>query len=196
MTLHVHGCVFAPVIALPDDYEVYDFTNSYDPDRVLRTPYGIGRYNEKRRGMYTTALFEGVRDIHVGIDIAAPVGEPVHAFFDGEIFAFAYNAAPGDYGYTLVTQHCIHEQTVWALYGHLQARSMEGKSVGQRVARGEVIAWVGDRHENGGYNPHVHFQLSLECPKGADMPGAVSDTDREHALTIYPDPRIVLGSLY
>mgnify|MGYP003908616551 CR=1 FL=1 len=30
----------------------------------------------------------------------------------------------------------------------------------------------------------------------ADLPGAVSDDDRAHALTIYPDPRLVLGPLY
>ena len=60
----------------------------------------------------------------------------------------------------------------------------------------EVIAWIGDRHENGGWNPHLHFQLSLVRPEVADLPGAVSDADRAHALTLYPDPRLVLGSLY
>jgi hypothetical protein len=30
----------------------------------------------------------------------------------------------------------------------------------------------------------------------ADLPGAVSDADREAALAIYPDPRLVLGPLY
>ena len=39
------GYRFHPVIDLPADYEVYDFTRSYDPDRHLRVPYGIGRYD-------------------------------------------------------------------------------------------------------------------------------------------------------
>ena len=85
---------------------------------------------------------------------------------------------------------------MWALHGHLSARSIEGRFEGQRVSRGEVIAWVGDRHENGGWNPHLHFQLSLVRPEVADLPGAVSDADREAALAIYPDPRLVLGPLY
>ena len=194
--LDVRGCVFAPVIDLPADYEVYDFTTGYDPGRVLASPYGVGRYDEKRRGVYTTALFAGARDIHVGIDLAAPVGEAIHAFANGTVHRFGYNSAPGDYGYTLITQHEVNGQTLWALHGHLSARSVEGRYEGQGLARGEVIAWVGDRHENGGWNPHLHFQLSLVRPEVADLPGAVSDADRAHALTIYPDPRLVLGALY
>ena len=194
--LDLRGCVFAPVIRLPADYEVYDFTGGYDPGRRLASPYGVGRYDEKRRGMYTTELFAGGRDVHVGVDLGAPVGEAVHAFFDGTVHRFAYNAAPGDYGHTLVTQHALNGRLVWALHGHLAARSLEGRYEGQPVARGEVIAWVGDRHENGGWNPHLHFQLSLVCPEVADLPGAVSDADRAQALALYPDPRLVLGPIY
>lgn len=194
--LDLRGYDFHPVIALPEGYEVWDFTQGYDPKRAMRTGYGVGRYDEKRRGMYTSALFGGVRDIHVGIDLGAPVGEAVHAFWEGEVHRFAYNAAAGDYGYTLVTRHVFGETALYALHGHLAARSIEGRFEGQRVARGEVIAWVGDRHENGGWNPHVHFQLSLVRPEVADLPGAVSDADREEALRRYPDPRLVLGALY
>ncbi len=194
--LDLRGYDFHPVIALPEGYEVWDFTQGYDPKRAMRTGYGVGRYDEKRRGMYTTALFGGVRDIHMGIDLGAPVGEAVHAFWEGEVHRFAYNGAAGDYGYTLVTRHMLGDTTLYALHGHLAARSVEGRFEGQRIARGEVIAWVGDRHENGGWNPHLHFQLSLVRPEVADLPGAVSDDDREEALRRYPDPRLVLGALY
>lgn len=194
--LDLQGYVFAPVIRMPEGYEVYDFTGGYDPGRELASPYGVGRYDEKRRGVYTTELFAGLRDIHVGIDLAAPVGEAVHAFFDGTVHRFGNNPSVGDYGYTLITEHQLGGRPVWALHGHLSARSIEGRFEGQRVSRGEVIAWVGDRHENGGWNPHLHFQLSLVRPEVADLPGAVSDADREAALAIYPDPRLVLGPLY
>ena len=40
-----------PVIDLPPDREVFDFTRGYDPHRALTSPYGIGRYDEKRPGM-------------------------------------------------------------------------------------------------------------------------------------------------
>ena len=196
MTLDTRGCVFAPVIDLPAGYEVYDFTAGYDPARTLQSPYGVGRYDERRVGMYTTALFEGRRDVHMGVDLAAPVGTEVHAFADGEVHRFGYNPAPGDYGHTLVTRHDVRGVTVYALHGHLSARSLEGRFEGQPVVRGEVIAWLGDRHENGGWNPHLHFQLSLVRPEVADLPGVVTVADREEALRRYPDPRLVLGPLY
>lgn len=194
--LDLRGCDFHPVIRLPSGYEVYDFTRGYDPSRARESPYGVGRYDEKRDGMYDAELFGGTRDVHMGIDLGAPVGEPVYAFFDGEVHLFGYNAAPGDYGYTLVTHHVLNGRDVWALHGHLAAKSLDGRRTGQRIARGEVLAWVGDRHENGGWNPHVHFQLSLCRPDVPDMPGAVHERDRAAARLIYPDPRLVLGPIY
>lgn len=190
---------FHPVIALPEEYEIFDFSKGYDPNRK-HMPYGIGRYDEKRSGMYTTELFSpndsNARNIHVGIDIAAPVGEPIHSFYDGEIFLFGINPAEGDYGGTVITKHDFEGKELFALFGHLAHRSLSGKQVGQRIKKGEVIAWVGDKAENGGWNPHLHFQLSWKRPVVCDMPGAVSDADREEALKVYPDPRKVLGRLY
>jgi murein DD-endopeptidase MepM/ murein hydrolase activator NlpD len=188
---------FHPVIHLPPGYEIYDFSRGYDATRILSSPFGIGRYNEKRPGMYTDEIFlPSRRDIHVGIDIGAPAGTPVHSFGPGEIFLFAYNAAPGDYGYTLITKNLVEGETLYCLYGHLSARSVEGKKTGQKIERGEVIAWVGERHENGGWNPHLHFQLCRLEPKVCDMPGVVSEEDLAAALITYPDPRIVLGPIY
>lgn len=188
---------FHPVIALPPDYEVYDFTRGYDPNRSLSSPFGVGRYNEDRRGMYKAEIFtKEMRTIHMGIDIGAPIGTPVHAFYAGEIFLFAYNPGEGDYGYTLITRHRLGEDFLYALHGHLAEKSVLGKTVGQHFEAGEVIAWVGDRHENGGWNPHLHFQLSLVKPEKCDLPGVVSASQREAAVQIYPDPRLVLGNLY
>jgi peptidoglycan LD-endopeptidase LytH len=190
---------FHPVLSLPPDYEVYDFTRGYDPNRARQSAFGIGRYDEDRRGMYTSELFLGSgepRTIHMGIDISAPVGTPVYAFYPGEIFLFAYNGAELDYGYTLITKHELGSEPLFALYGHLSAKSLAGKEKGQRIAAGETIAWVGDKHENGGWNPHLHFQLCLREPEACDLPGAVSESQRAEALRIYPDPRLVLGPLY
>lgn len=187
---------FAPVVHLPVDYEVYDFTAGYDPNRKKSSKFGIGKYNEVRKGMYTSELFAGDRNIHMGIDIATPVGEPVMSFFSGEIFLFGYNAAPGDYGATLITRHVFPEGELFALYGHLSKASLAEKKIGQKIAKGEVIAWVGDFFENGGWNPHLHFQLSFLQPTTFDMPGAVNAQNHQQALKDYPDPQLVLGKLY
>ena len=187
---------FAPVIDLPAGYEVFDFTEGYDPSRAVGSPWGVGRYNEKRRGMYTTELFGGVRDIHVGVDLAGPVGTPVHAFFAGTVLLQGCNGAAGDYGYTIITRHVLDEVELFALHGHLSKKSIELREEGSSFTTGDVIGFLGDRHENGGWNPHLHFQLSYERPTKPDLPGVVSEADRARALQIYPDPRLVLGPLY
>jgi murein DD-endopeptidase MepM/ murein hydrolase activator NlpD len=159
------------------------------------TLYTIGRYNERRPSTYVQDLFKG-RNIHVGIDIGAPRGTPVHTFFMGEVFLFADNQEPGDYGPTLITRHNLDGVWLYSLYGHLSRTSLLDKKVGQILRTGEVIGWVGDNLENGGWPPHLHFQLSFLEPKVANMPGVVDDKDLEWALKTFPDPRNVLGPIY
>lgn len=197
---------FSPVIHLPKDYEIYDFTQGYDPHRNRRSDYGIGRYNERRPGMYATDLFvnsqEPPRDIHIGIDIAAPIGTPVHAFYEGVVLMAGINSAEGDYGGTMITEHVLDDgnsgggKKIWALYGHLSHASVRDAKIGGPIHSGDVIAFIGDRHENGGWNPHLHFQLSWIQPDKCDLPGAVNEKDLPWALANFPDPRFVLGSLY
>ncbi|MBC8108976.1 MAG: peptidoglycan DD-metalloendopeptidase family protein [Anaerolineae bacterium] len=187
---------FHPVIALPPKYELFDFENDPEAFRASTSPYAIGRYNEKR-AIYTTELFrEAARCIHVGIDIGGPVGTECRAFFEGSVFLQGYNAAAGDYGYTIITRHELNGVELFALWGHLSKASIELRDAGDSFRAGDVIAYLGDRHENGGWNPHLHFQLSYEKPTKPDMPGVVSEADRSAALEIYPDPRLVLGPLY
>ena len=185
---------YHPVVHLPDEYEVRDFTTgNYTPSEY---EFDIGRYDELRPGMYSTELFSDGRFLHIGIDIGAPVGTPCMAFDDGEISHFGYNAADGDYGYVIITKHIVGEIPIWALYGHLSADSIKGKKIGQKISLGEVICWMGDRDENGGWESHLHFQLSINEPETHDMPGVVNPENRKTALEKYPDPRLVLGPIY
>ncbi len=185
---------YHPVVHLPEVYTVLDLSGgTWIPPN---TEYGVGKYDEVRPNLYNTNLFGGTRNIHMGIDIGGPVGTPCMAFADGEVSHFGYNPRPGDYGNVVITRHDIGGTSVWALYGHMDAASIRGKTVGQKVSGGEVIAWFGGRHENGGWEPHLHFQLSLIEPETHDLPGVVAPEDREQALLDYPDPRLVLGPLY
>jgi hypothetical protein len=96
----------------------------------------------------------------------------------------------------LITYHRIGDVDLYALYGHLSGSSLKDKVIGQKISTGEVLGWLGEESENGGWPPHVHFQLSLQPPTKADMPGVVREAELEEALKIYPDPRLVLGPLY
>ena len=185
---------YHPVVDMPEEYTILDLSGGSwgRPE----TEFSIGKYDEVRPNLYNTELFAGERNVHMGIDIGGPAGTPCMAFMDGEISHFGYNPAAGDYGNVVITKHEIGGALVWALYGHLDAASIKGKRIGQKIEAGEVIAWFGDFDENGGWEPHLHFQLSLVEPETHDLPGVVASEDREKALRDYPDPRLVLGPLY
>ena len=187
---------FENIIDLPDNVYVHDFESNNKFQDTLNS-FSIGRYNEKRPNMYEGDLFEKTnRFIHMGIDIGAPVGTPVKSFYDGEIFLLKYNDQKLDYGYTMITRHRFKDQNVYALYGHLSNSSIKNKKIGQKIHSGEVLAYLGSKEENGGWPPHVHFQLSLIKPEECDLPGVVSEENHDIALKIFPDPRMVLGKIY
>ena len=187
---------FENIIDLPENVYVNDFETN-NTFQETSSSFSIGKYNEKRPNMYEGDLFEKTnRFIHMGIDIGAPVGTPVLSFYDGEIFLFKYNDQKLDYGYTIITKHQINGQNIYALYGHLSNSSIKNKKIGQKIHSGEVLGYLGSEEENGGWPPHVHFQLSLIKPEECDLPGVVSEKNHDIALKIFPDPRIVLGKIY
>ena len=47
-----------------------------------------------------------------------------------------------------------------------------------------------------GLAAHIHIQLSLVEPIGNDLPGVVKLSDRDEALKIYLDPRLIIGQIY
>lgn len=186
---------FQPVVHLPERYEVLDFTGGQPASRFSGCEFSIGRYDEDR-AIYTDPLFEGGRSIHVGIDIGGPVGTPVHAFVEGEIFKQGENRAPGDYGPTIVTRHVLDGVELWALHGHLSRTSLSQRKPGERFEAGALLGWIGDEDVNGGWPPHLHFQLSYRRPQTHDLPGVVTPEERTSAIADFPDPRAVLGPLY
>ena len=153
--------------------------------------------------------FSGKREIHIGLDIGGPIGTEVFSFADGVVHSVGCNPVHGDYGYVVVIKHDIssnlfqseeqcsmNERSLYALYGHLGSQKIIDTEVNDKIFKGDIIGFLGNYSENGGWPPHVHFQLSLIEPKTHDMPGVVSIEDREKSLSIYPDPQLVLGRLY
>ena len=79
---------------------------------------------------------------------------------------------------------------------NLSAASSARWRPGDAFDKGTVIGWLGAESENGGWPPHLHFQLSRVRPKTHDMPGVVDPAQRAEMLHRYPDPRMVLGPIY
>ena len=99
-------------------------------------------------------------------------------------------------GPTLITKHRIQNLEIYALFGHVSTSVLTKWSAGDSFEKGETLTQVGSKMENGGWNPHLHFQLSRVAPKNYDLPGVVSLLDRELATRIFPDPRYILGKIY
>jgi len=132
--------------------------------------YDVGRYDEDRRGMYTSDLFgssdddenSSRRTVHVGLDIGAPVNTNVYAFTEGKIHSVGYNSDLGDYGHVIVIAHTLQNgKIVYALYGHLSAKSITGKYVGQAIKRGQLIGSLGNTAENGGWTGMFYLRICL-----------------------------------
>lgn len=187
---------FGPVMQPETALRPVDLSTGGYPSKVLDQHWLVGGYLENRKGMYTSELFDNTRYIHLGIDIWAAAGTPVYAVRDGRILGVKDNANELDYGPTLITEHEVNGVSLWCLYGHLSRGSTANYTEGQPIKRGDKLALLGSTAENGGWLPHLHFQVSLEKPRDIDMPGVCAPSDIDQARLTYPDPRLLLGPLY
>jgi len=162
---------------------------------------GIGRYDEARY-FYTTPAFangENVtneyRTIHLGIDLFASTGSPVYAPLDGTVVAFNDNKAPKDYGPVIILKHEGEDHPAfYTLYGHLSRESLNGLKLGQNIKKGERLATIGESEANGGWTPHLHFQVITDLLElGTNFPGVARPSQRNVWLSLSPDPNLILG---
>lgn len=158
--------------------------------------YGIGGYAERRVIYAASSHFDDgdePRRLHLATDIWGHAGTPVFAFMGGSIHSFAFNNQPGDYGATLILLHQLDGFAFYTLYGHLSLRDIENIAAGQYFNRGQEIAHLGEPHENGGWPPHLHFQIILDMElKEGDYPGVCKYSERERYLQNCPDPDLIL----
>jgi murein DD-endopeptidase MepM/ murein hydrolase activator NlpD len=91
---------------------------------------------------------------HLGIDIAAGLGDPVYAA-DGGVTVFAGWSNWG-YGNMVVIDHGNGWQT---LYAHLRDTGVLSKC-GESVVQGQLIGWAGSTGNSSG--PHLHFELNFK----------------------------------
>jgi Ser/Thr protein kinase RdoA (MazF antagonist)/murein DD-endopeptidase MepM/ murein hydrolase activator NlpD len=162
---------------------------------------GIGLYNEVRYLYIAPAFATGdqptdeYRTVHLGMDLFVPVNTPVYAPLDGNVIGFADNSAPQDYGPVILLEHKSPKHpTFYTLYGHLSRESLSGFTVGQRIAKGQRLATVGSSDVNGGWTPHLHFQIVTDLlGLGCDFPGVARPRQRNVWLSLCPDPNLLVG---
>lgn len=144
-----------------------------DPDRIevgqaIRIPSKQGRGSDgppplamTARSSPTNALHwpaEGVLRsgfgtrngrFHSGIDIAGPKGTPIVAAADGLVIFSG--RGPNGYGSTVMLQHADGLITVYAHNDRQRVRE------GERVQRGQVVAFMGETGR--AWGTHLHFEV-------------------------------------
>ncbi|MCW5578979.1 MAG: M23 family metallopeptidase [Dokdonella sp.] len=117
----------------------------------LRTPVEFTRISS----LFSTGRMHpilGKMRAHKGVDYAAPSGTPIRAAGDGKI---VFRGWKSGYGNFVMIQHNAHITTA---YGHM-SRFAKVK-VGQHVAQGQVIGYVGMTGLATG--PHLHYEFRVD----------------------------------
>ncbi len=159
--------------------------------------FGTGGYGECRL-IYTSDAFAGATDeartMHLGIDCSAAVGTSIYAPLDGVVHGFEDASTPLDFGPVLVLRHQTADGVIFhSLYGHLDRASLATFHIGMPIHQGQRIAEMGAPEVNGGWWPHVHFQLIIDM-LGIDcnFDGAARASRRRTWLSMCPDPNLIL----
>ncbi|HEY0045596.1 MAG TPA: peptidoglycan DD-metalloendopeptidase family protein [Flavobacterium sp.] len=184
---------FIPSFKLPNFQNYIDSQiNSYNAKAA------VGGYNERRNLYRESQIFtddevDQERDIHIGIDIWIKAGTRILAALEGTVHSFDYNAGKGNYGPTIILKHQLSNIVFYTLYGHLSAESIDEIEIGDAYKQGQVLATLGDPTVNGGYPPHLHFQIIKNIDEYfGDYPGVCNINDLEYYLENCPDPNLLL----
>jgi murein DD-endopeptidase MepM/ murein hydrolase activator NlpD len=152
---------------MPDGHADY-YTPDGRPVRkaFLRYPVDYARISSG----YSTARWHPVLHrvrAHRGIDFAAASGTPIKAAGAGRVVS---RGVKGGYGNVVVL---AHGNGITTLYAHM-SRFAKGLAVGDHVAQGEVIGYVGMTGLATG--PHVHYEYQVngvyKNPARVTMPKA------------------------
>jgi 4-aminobutyrate aminotransferase-like enzyme/Ser/Thr protein kinase RdoA (MazF antagonist) len=161
--------------------------------------FAIGGYGEPRPiyggGGFGDGFKRNRRTRHLGVDISAPAGQEISAPFAGTIFMAGNADEPFDYGGWIIIEHDAGGHPFWSLYGHLDPSSISAHQPGDAISTGQIIGRVGTDAVNGGWWPHVHFQLLLRRPSTTGTPDGACDPDWfDEASILCPNPAVLLGA--
>ena len=166
-----------------------------------RANFWLGYYNEPRL-IYTAPAFRlgpwkasNRRTVHIAIDVFADQGTELFAPLDGEVFTAEYRENQLDYGGVIILKHTTPcKDEFFTLYGHLDPIFLKNLKVGDKIEKGQNFCQLGPPDVNGGWAPHVHFQLALTTEgMEADWPGVADPDDLLFWNDICPNPAALLN---
>ena len=164
----------------------------------------IGEYDEARL-LYTSEMFRTTgwtgdewRTIHIGLDLFTGAGCPVRIPIAGRVKSVRNNAGPGDYGPTVIVEHKVRDEqgpfSFCTLYGHLDLDTLTTVFPGQPLPGGTTIGRLGSPAVNGGWSPHLHFQIVADLlDREGEFPGVARPAERAVWTSLSPDPHALAG---
>lgn len=129
---------------------------------------GIGPWGEARTvycgDMFRSRLIEGERrDRHLGLDLFMPAGTKLYTPMAATVKSVEIEEDPLGYGGLVALLHepegCPSFVTLW---GHLAHEAALRLKSGDRLEAGALVGEMGGHAENGGWAPHLHFQISVD----------------------------------
>jgi SAM-dependent methyltransferase len=149
------------------------------------------------------ALLEHLKSKNVdgrGIEISQANVNQAKGNFDGAQQSWTINnndqlQSGKDYGPIVILKHTMgNSEEFFTLYGHLSRETLSNVSAGQRIVKGQILAKIGNAEENGGWPPHLHFQIIADLLEyGENFPGVAVASEREIWKSLCPDPNLLLG---
>ena len=150
-----------PSILKAELQTLYDYVNAYQNQLLgypLILPVKLEQENGEQYAFWYSSEFgwrihplTKNREFHQGLDIKTRAGVPVIAAANGTVEQIGKNGSLGN------TVEIVHEVSGYkTVYAHLQGYA-EGLEVKQKVARGQIIGYVGNTGRSTG--AHLHYGI-------------------------------------
>jgi len=119
----------------------------------------------------------------------------VHAPIAGVVHDVGESTSAFGFGPTVLLRHETAEGTpVFTRYGHLDRDALTLCTPGRPVSPGAQLGRIGTADVNGGWTPHLHFQVITDLlGLGRRFPGVGHLSRRAAWRLLCPNPNLVLG---
>lgn len=135
------------------------------------------------------------RTVHLAVDVFAPAETPVYAPMAGTVHVIENRTGHLDYGGVVILAHDTPEgDRFYTLYGHLNPEVCEMLETGQKIQKGAAFCRLGTPDQNGGWAPHIHFQMAMTLDGlGNDWPGVGDPDENDLWRAICPNPAALMN---